>query len=115
MERWSQDFGTIHSVDPPAYADGVVYVATGEHEDSFLRGFDASTGNQRFQTAYENQWSRWQAPVVTGGRVYMAGGYCGGMYGFDGTGTQSWFNPLGQYEGLTPAVANGRVYALTGW
>jgi len=111
---WSQDFGIIHSVDPPAYADGAVYVATGGHEDSFLRAFDAVTGTQLFRTPYENQWSRWQAPVVSGGNVYMAGGYFGGMYSFDGTGAQRWFNELTQYDGFTPAVGNDRVYALTG-
>jgi len=113
-QRWSQSFGSIHSVDPPAYADGVVYVATGGHEDSFLRAYDAATGTEIFTTPYENQWSRWQAPVVSSGNVYMAGGYYGGMYGFNGSGGQLWFNQLAQYEGFTPAFANGRVYALTG-
>jgi hypothetical protein len=113
-ERWRQDFGAIHSIDPPAYAGGVVYVATGGHEDSFLRAFDAATGAAVFKSAYENQWSRWQAPVPSGGNVYMAGGYYGGMYGFDGAGTQRWFLELGQYDGFTVAVGDGRVYALTG-
>jgi len=111
---WHQDFGGIHSVDPPAFADGVVYVATGGHEDSFLRAYDAATGGQVFTAPYENQWSRWQAPVASGGKIYMAGGYYGGLYGFDGAGAQQWFNQIGQYEGFTPAVSNGRVYALTG-
>jgi hypothetical protein len=113
-ELWSQNFGEIHSVDPPAYADGRVYVATGGHEDSFIRAYDAATGAELFSTSYENQWSRWQAPVVSGGSVYMAGGYYGGMYSFDAAGAERWFNQLGQYEGFTPAVAAGRVYALTG-
>jgi outer membrane protein assembly factor BamB len=113
-QRWSHDFGAIHSVDPPAYADGTVYVATGGHQDSFLWAFDAATGGERFRSAYLNQWSRWQAPVISGGNVYMAGGYYGGMYSFDGTGAQRWFVQLGQYDGFTPAVADGKVYAFTG-
>jgi hypothetical protein len=111
---WTRDFGAIHSVDPPTYADGTVYVATGGHEDSFLWAFDAATGGERFHTAYENQWSRWQAPVISGGNVYMAGGYYGGMYSFDAAGGERWFNQLGQYDGFTPAVAGGLVYAFTG-
>ncbi|HUR93388.1 MAG TPA: PQQ-binding-like beta-propeller repeat protein, partial [Gemmatimonadales bacterium] len=113
-ELWSHEFGTIHSVDPPGYADGTVYVATGGHEESFLWAFDAATGSERFHTAYGNQWSRWEAPVISGGNVYMAGGYFGGMYSFDGTGVERWFVELGQYEGFTPAVADGKVYAFTG-
>lgn len=113
-QRWSQSFGSISSIDPPAYADGVVYVTTGGHEDSFLRAFDAASGTLLFSAPYDNQWSRWQAPVVSGGNVYMAGGYYGGMYSFDGAGTQRWFNQMGQYEDFTPALGNGRVYGLTG-
>ena len=111
---WTHGFGAIHSANPPAYADGTVYVATGGHEDSFLWAFDAATGSERFHAPYDNQWSRWQAPVASGGNVYMAGGYFGGMYSFDATGGERWFNQLGQYEGFTPAVAGGLVYAFTG-
>jgi hypothetical protein len=112
---WSHDFGGIHSVDPPAYAGGMVYVATGGHENSFLWGFDAATGGQRFFAPYGNQWSRWYAPVVVGGTVYMAGGYYGGMYAFDAAdGAERWFTPLNQYDEFTPAVREGTAYAYTG-
>jgi hypothetical protein len=112
---WLHDFGGIHSVHPPAYAGGTVYVTTGGHEDSFLWAFDAATGAQRFLAPYGNQWSRWYAPVVLGGTVYMAGGYYGGMYAFNAAdGAERWFVPLNQYDEFTPAVRNGRVYAYTG-
>jgi len=114
-QQWSYDFGGIHSVDPPAYDSGTVYVATGGHEDSFLWAFDAATGTQRFRTAYENQWSRWYAPVVVGQTLYMAGGYYGGMYAFSTTsGTEAWFVSLNQYDEFSPAVRDGLVYAYTG-
>jgi hypothetical protein len=113
--RWSYDFGAIHSVDPPAYANGNVYVATGGHNDSFIWSFTASTGTQRFHTAYGNQWSRWFAPVIQDTTLYMAGGYYGGMYAFSTVdGQERWFVGLNQYDEFTPAVANGRVYAYTG-
>jgi hypothetical protein len=113
--RWSYDFGSIHSVDPPAYADGSVYIATGGHEDSFIWAFDATAGTLRFRTAYDNQWSRWYAPVVIGQTLYMAGGYYGGMYAFRTVdGTQLWFVSLNQYDEFTPAVRDGLVYAYTG-
>jgi outer membrane protein assembly factor BamB len=112
-ERWSYNFGPIHSVDPPAYANGSVYLTTGGHQDSFVWRFDAATGAIQFKSPYENQWSRWHAPVVIGPTLYMAGGYYGGMYAFDaGDGTRRWFAELTQYDWFTPAVGNGLVYAF---
>jgi len=114
-ELWSRDFGNIHSVNPPAYANGTVYLQTGGHEDSFLWALDASSGSVQFRTAYLNQWSRYFAPVIVGSSVYVAGGYYGGMYAFDTTDlSQRWFASLNQYDQFTPAVKDTFVYAYTG-
>jgi len=114
-ELWMRDFGAIHSVNPPAYANGTVYLQTGGHEDSFLYGIDATTGTVRFRSAYGNQWSRYYAPVVIGTSVYIAGGYYGGMYRFHSLeGIQRWFANLNQYDQFVPAVKEGLVYAYTG-
>ena len=113
--QWSRDFGQVQSVHPPAYADGRVFLTTGGHEDSFLWAFDANTGTVLFRTTYANQWSRYFAPVVVEGAVYMAGGYYGGMYRFSATdGAQAWFAQTNQYDEWTPAVDKGMVYAYTG-
>lgn len=115
VKQWSYDFGGIHSVDPPAYADGGVYVATGGHGDSYIWAFEADAGTLRFRTAYGNQWSRWYAPVVVGQTLYMAGGYYGGMYALStADGAELWFASLNQYDEFTPAVRDGLVYAYTG-
>lgn len=112
---WSRDFGGIHSVHPPAYGGGRVYLTTGGHQDSFLWAFDGATGAVQFRSAYGNQWSRWFAPVVTSTSVIMAGGYYGGMYSFNAqNGSQNWFAATNQYDEWVPAVADGRVYAYTG-
>jgi len=114
-ELWSRDFGAIHSVNPPAYANGTVYLQTGGHEDSFLYALDAATGSVRFRTAYLNQWSHYFAPVIVGSSVYVAGGYYGGMYAFNTTDlSQRWFATLNQYDQFTPAVKDTFVYAYTG-
>ncbi len=113
-EFWSRDFGAIHSVNPPAYGNGTVYLQTGGHEDSFLWAIDATSGTVRFRSAYGNQWSRYYAPVVVGTSVYIAGGYYGGMYGLNTDGTQRWFTGLNQYDQFVPAVKSGFVYAYTG-
>jgi outer membrane protein assembly factor BamB len=113
-EVWSHSFGQIHSVHPPAYGNGRVYVTTGGHQDSYLYSFDAATGAFQFRASYGNQWSRWYAPVVVDGTVYMAGGYYGGMYAFGATeGEAKWFYDTGQFDEWGPAVADGRVYAFT--
>ena len=104
-ELWSRNFGSIHSVNPPAYANGTVYLQTGGHGDSFLWALDAANGSVRFQSAYLNQWSRYFAPVIVGSSVYVAGGYYGGMYAFNATdGTQRWFAAL---EPVRPVHAGG--------
>ena len=113
-ELWSRDFGGIHSVHPPAYGNGTVYLQTGGHQDSFLWALDATSGSVRFRNAYGNQWSRFYAPVVVGASVYIGGGYYGGMYGFNTDGSQRWFTALNQYDQFVPAVKGGFVYAYTG-
>jgi len=114
-ELWSRDFGAIHSVNPPAYANGTVYLQTGGHADSFLYALDAATGSVQYRTAYLNQWSHYFAPVIVGPSVYVAGGYYGGMYAFKTTDlSQRWFAALNQYDQFTPAVKDTFVYAYTG-
>lgn len=113
-QAWVHSFGDIHSVHPPAYGNGKVYVTTGGHQDSYLYAFNAASGTVAFRSAYGNQWSRWYAPVVSGSTVFMAGGYYGGMYSFSADdGEQNWFANTAQYDEWTPAVDNGRVYAYT--
>jgi len=114
-QKWARDFGQIHGVHPPAYDNGRVFVTTSGHQDSYLWGFDAETGSVAFRSAYGNQWSRYFAPTVVGGTVYMAGGYYDGMYAFRETdGGQQWFAELNQYDQWTPAVSDGLVFAYTG-
>ena len=113
-EVWTRNFGSIHSVHPPAYANGTVYLQTAGHGDSFLWALDAGSGSVRFKSAYLNQWSRYFAPTIVGSSVYVAGGYYGGMYAFNTDGTQRWFASLNQYDQFTPAVGDGFVYAYTG-
>ena len=115
--RWtktftSATFGSVHGVHPPAYGNGSVYVTTSGHQDSFLWSFDALSGVPGLKSPYRNQWSTYKAPVVSGGAVYMAGGYYDGIYGFNATtGDTLWFRQLPQVGGWTPAVKDGRVYA----
>lgn len=112
--QWELSYPDTHSINSPAFAQGQVYFQTGGHEDSFIRSVDAETGELQFESRYGNQWSRYLAPTPFDGDVYMAGGYYGGVYAFDGnTGDQNWFAGGPQYDEFTPAVDENHVYAFT--
>ena len=113
---WRKDFGSPFSVNPPAWAYGNVYIQTGNHgSDSWLRTFDAETGEQLFRVPFSAQWERYLAPTVHDGTVYVNGGYFGGMYAFDAfAGQQRWFVGLPQYDQWTPAVSADLAYAYVG-
>ncbi len=113
---WTRNFGDVHSVNPPSYVNGRVYLQTGNHSsDSWLWALDSTSGTTIFQSPVSEQWPRHYAPTVSGGKVYVNSGYYGGMYGFNGTnGDQLWFTGLPQYDQWTPAVDATRAYAYVG-
>lgn len=114
--KWWKDFGRIHSVDPPAYAYGNVYIQTGNHTPgTYLRAYNAETGALVFRSPHAAQWERYYAPTIYDGHVYINGGYYGGMYSFNAmTGVQDWFIGLPQYDQWTPAVDENYAYAYVG-
>lgn len=106
---------TLSAANPPAYADGVVYVATGGHDAAALWAFNAADGTLLFKSKIEDQWSSYYAPTVVDGVVYMAGGYYGGVYAIDAkTGARKWWLGLNQYDQFTPAITADYVLAYTG-
>ncbi|MEO8056440.1 MAG: PQQ-binding-like beta-propeller repeat protein, partial [Acidobacteriota bacterium] len=114
---WSKDFGDLFSVNPPSYVNGIVYLQTCNHTpDTWLWAFDGGSGAKLFQVPHTAQWERYYAPTVVDGRVYVNGGYYGGMYGFRGSnGEQLWFaNDLPFYDEWAPAVDGSRAYAYLG-
>jgi outer membrane protein assembly factor BamB len=114
---WSvNSFGSPFSINPPAYANGKVYMQTCNHSsDTYLHAFDANTGSLTYRAAFSAQWESYFAPTPFANDVYIDGGYYGGAYGFSGQdGTQRWFAGLPQYDEWTPAVDNSYVYAYVG-
>jgi outer membrane protein assembly factor BamB len=114
--EWTKAFGSVFSVNPPSYANGNVYIQTGNHgSDTYLRAYDAQTGGFVFRAPHSAQWESYYAPTIYDGNVYINGGYYGGMYSFNATsGAQNWFAGLQQYDEWTPAVDESRVYAYVG-
>ena len=113
---WTRDFGDVFSVNPPSYVNGRVYLQTCNHgSDTWLWALDGSSGTTLFRSPHSAQWESYYAPTIYGGRVYVDGGYYGGMYGFNGSnGDQLWFTELPQYDEWTPAIDGTRAYAYVG-
>jgi outer membrane protein assembly factor BamB len=116
---WSRNFGAsaVNTVNPPAYAHGLVYVQTCRGQlDSWLWGFDARTGEPFFRSRFETQFTRHYAPTIKGRKVVINGGQYGGIYQYDGLeGLEDWFTPhLPQYDQWTPAVNETHAYAYLG-
>lgn len=106
---------TLTASNPPAYADGMVYVETGGHQAAFLWAFNAADGQLIFKTPIEDQWSSYYAPTIVDGTAYIAGGTYGGTYAIDAkTGERKWWLGLNQYDLFTPAVTTDYSVAYTG-
>jgi outer membrane protein assembly factor BamB len=113
---WQQTFANYPALNPPAAANGKVYVATTGHQQTFLWAFDASTGTAVFQNSFAGQWPHVLAPTIRDGRVYTNGGYYGGgVYSFHATsGDLQWSMFSGDDDMSTPAVDDSRAYFYDG-
>lgn len=109
--QWVRDFGSIFGINQPTYDNGSLYITTGGHEDTFMYALNETDGSLRFQMAFPSQWEHWKAPVVSGSTIVTAGGYYGGLVGFNRATGATTFSMSGpQVDGWAPAAANGLVY-----
>jgi outer membrane protein assembly factor BamB len=113
---WSYDTTglTYASVNPPAVDGGVVYMAAGQQQSTYMLAFDAADGSLRMKSAMTSQWDNYLSPIVQNGAVYTNGGSYGGIYGFATTGEQLFFSSLSQTSGWSPAGDARAIYAYTG-
>ncbi len=116
---WHVEYSGLYSVNPPAYANGRVYLQTGKVSSGstppYLRAYDASTGQVIFQSEFGAQWENYYAPTIVDDVVYVNAGAYGGMYAFSAIdGARKWSVGLNQYDRWTPAVDANYAYAYTG-
>jgi outer membrane protein assembly factor BamB len=115
---WSYNFGAVESLGFPAVFDNTVYLQTnhGTSNDSHLWALNATTGETRWSSVFGSQWENFWSPIVVDSKVYVDGGYYGGIYAFNvSDGSQVFFNnTIGQYDSWSPAFFGGNVYTFIG-
>ena len=111
---WNYTFASAFSINPPTFDNGQVYVQRGDHSDvggCELWSLNAATGAVTWSTPFDAQWERYYAPTVANGKIWVDGGYYGGLYGFDqASGSQLFFANEQQYDQWTPTYYNGEIY-----
>lgn len=113
--KWTHDFGSIHSMSAPSYADGMVYTHSGGHQDTAFWAFNASTGLQKFRSVHGSQWPTYSSPTLFAGKAYMNGGTYGGMITFDtATGGKLWEGAATWVDSLEPTVNENSVFVPVG-
>ena len=111
--RWQKDFGFF--VGQPTWENGFLYAQTSGAADSYLYALNAADGTQQYRAAYENQFSRYDAPIIIGSSVIMGGGRFGGVWGMaKATGAQLFSRAGSQTNYWTPAADNGIAYITDG-
>jgi hypothetical protein len=111
---WTVDMGTLASVNPPAAANGRVYLTSTGHGDTFLWVYEQATGAKVKQLTMNSQWPNYSAPTVFGTDVYTISGYYGGMSKYsDQTGSFSWYGSVSPYAGWAPATDGRFAYSFS--
>ncbi len=113
---WTKKFTEKFSVNPPSIAYGHVYFQQGNHgSDTHLFALNVLTGEETWRSSFAAQWEVYEAPTIAAGKVFINGGYYGGMYGFDAfNGDELWFAAMPKTDGWTPTYDNGVVYTWVG-
>ncbi len=108
---WSYSFASAYSINPPTCDSGNVFVQRCYATSTALWSFDAATGATNWVAPHNAQFDSYLAPTVATGRVWVEGGYNGGLYGFSETnGAQLFFQKLEQIDAWDPIYYNGRLF-----
>ncbi len=113
VENWTIEFNESATLSPPSFGYGMVYAQhIDEMSTGFLYAIDYSTGSVIWSSNFTTQWGKFRSPVVTDGRVFIKGGYIGGVYSYNAkTGDEIWYYEMSWSGNTTPAVYANKVYA----
>jgi len=113
---WTYDTSglTWPSANPPAVDGGLVYVAAGQQDSTYMLALDAVNGSLRMKSPMSSQWESYLSPIVQSGAVYTNAGAYGGMYAFASTGERLFIGTLSQTSMWSPAGDARAIYAYTG-
>lgn len=111
---WKVDLGTLSRFNPPAVANGRVYVTSTGYPNSFLWVYDQATGAQLKQHAMSSQGADYSAATVFGNDVYSIDGTYGGVAKYsDAEGMFNWRVGLTVQAGWAPAADGRFVYTYS--
>ncbi len=113
---WSKDFGSVKSVNPPAYDNGKVYLQVVNFEQSALYTFNAESGSVIDTGVHEAWYYAYYAPTIVDNVAYIGGGRYIGLVAFDFYDDPPfrWYARLKEYPLWTPAVDGIRAYNYVG-
>jgi hypothetical protein len=116
VQVWSYDVSGLEypSVNSPAAANGTVFMAAGQQSSTYLFAFDETSGAVVFKSQMTSQWEHYFAPTIGPNGVYTNAGTYGGLYGFDFSGNQLFFDTLSQTSQWTPALDSSHLFSYTG-
>ena len=111
---WSQDFGSVFSVNQPAIDNGLIYLqSSNNYGATYLHCYQVD-GTFLWRAPFASQWEHYLGPIVVDGTVYFDGGEYGGVYSFDGvSGVMNWYTELPQYDSWSPTWADGLLVIYT--
>ncbi|HEX8606939.1 MAG TPA: PQQ-binding-like beta-propeller repeat protein [Pseudoduganella sp.] len=115
-ELWRADFGPSSHMNPPAAANGKVYVVAKDCCDTFFWVFDQATGKLLSKTNMRSPLWPNRAPTIFGDEVYANSNFSdGALIKFSATTLeQVWQSSVREFRYWTPAVDDSHAYASIG-
>ena len=112
---WSYDVSTMANpaVNPPAVANGIVYMGAGQQPTTVF-GFDAASGAVRFRAPVGSQWGFGSMTAVAVDDAAYTNGTYGGLYGISAAGEPMFVANVSQNALSIPAVDANAAYLFDG-
>ena len=113
---WNNHYESIHKLSSPAYSYGNIYVQIGDHSNSLLVCLSLTDGHIIWKAGCPVQFPMLTSPIISDGIVIIVEGYYETVISaFDAfSGKNIWKTSISKnnFDGFTPAVYDGKVFAL---